>query len=503
MIAVLDRLTSRVTMYRLVTIVLVVISVSAIALALIGWLSFSPLALIESAGVALASTLVSSRLIALLFRTTPHLESSIITALILFLLFYPSVAPTDLAALALAGGAATASKYLIAWRGRHLLNPAAAGATVVALLHFNSAVWWVASSALLPVTLIGALIVLQRTRRLSMAAVFVAVSAGVLVLRFTATGQSVGAALATAFVSYPIIFFAGFMFSEPLTMAPRRWQQFAIAVGVGALFGLVGAVGPLGPISLSFEIALLLGNLAAFLAGQRRGVRLELLKKTQLTPTTWQFGFRPHRPVRFQAGQYLELDLPHRGADRRGSRRTFSISSAPANSELVTITLRIPTTASTFKRTLLALEPGAHRRATLVGGDFLLPRNPAAGVLLIAGGIGATPFLSQLAEDRARGAAREVTLLFVARSVDDLTIIAELARDRVVVLSPTEPQALPDSWRWAGTGPISAQLLATEIPNLAKLSVFVSGAPALVHAANAAARRAGARRTSSDYFSGY
>ena len=33
---------------------------------------------------------------------------------------------------------------------------------------------------------------------------------------------------------------------------------------------------------------------------------------------------------------------------------------------------------------------------TLVGGDFCLPRDPSVPLLLAAGGIGVTPFISQL-----------------------------------------------------------------------------------------------------------
>ena len=174
----LDRLTSRVTMYRLVTIALGVTAAAAVVLGAAGALPFAPADLLASLTVAVAATVVSGRVIALILRSRPHFESSVITGLILFFLFWPSTKPADLAVVALAGALATLSKYLIAWRGRHILNPAATGATLVALLLFPSAVWWVASAALLPFVAVGAFLVLYRTRRLSMAVVFVSVSAG-------------------------------------------------------------------------------------------------------------------------------------------------------------------------------------------------------------------------------------------------------------------------------------------------------------------------------------
>lgn len=498
MTAWLDRVTGRVTMYRLVTLLLAVTASAALALSLVGELFYTPPELIGSLAVALASTVVANRVFALVFRTMPHFESSIVTGLILFFLFLPSLEPAELGTLAIAGVLATASKYLIAVRGRHILNPAAAGATLVAVLQLPAAGWWVATGLLLPVTLIGAFLVLYRTRRLTMGLVFVAVSATILVVRLTASGQGVADAVSTTFASYPVVFFAGFMLSEPLTMAPRRWQQLAIAALVGVLFTVPFTI---GPVFLSFEFALVIGNILAFLAGQRRAIRLSYLGKTQLTPTSWEFRFQPERPVAFRAGQYMELTVPHPRADARGSRRVFSIASPPGGP--VAFALRMAQPGSTFKQAMLELKPGARVRGTSVGGDFLLPRDAATPVLLVASGIGITPFLSQLQRDRAAGVDRDAALVYTVSALEELAFREELREERVLLVSPAQPDGLPASWRWIGAGPLSSDLLAAEVPDVAARTAFVSGSPASIARARTALRGAGVRRVRTDYFTGY
>ncbi|GMA91284.1 hypothetical protein GCM10025869_18130 [Homoserinibacter gongjuensis] len=154
------------------------------------------------------------------------------------------------------------------------------------------------------------------------------------------------------------------MLSEPLTLPPRRWQRLAYAVVVALLATVPYTV---GPFRTTPELALVIGGVLAFLLGQRRAVRLEFIGRRQLTPTAWEFRFRPMAPLRFDAGQYLELTLPHPHPDARGIRRVFSITSAPGDAEL-TIGVRIRDEASSFKRALLALVPGARVRATGVWG---------------------------------------------------------------------------------------------------------------------------------------
>ncbi len=494
----LDRLTGRVTMYRLVTLTLAVLALAAIGFSLLGLLAYGPVELMANLATALAATLVSSRIFALAFRTRPHTESSIITALILFFLFWPTLEPVDLGTLALACLLATASKYLLVWRGRHIVNPAAAGATLVAVLQLNGSVWWVATGVLLPFALVGAFLILYRTARLPMGLVFIAVAASILVVRFATDGTGVADAVSTAFSSYPIIFFAGFMLTEPLTLPPRRWQQLVLAAVVGVLFTVPFTF---GPIYLSFEFALILGNVLAFLVGQRRAIRLDFVGKRQLTPTSWEFQFEPHRPLSHRAGQWLEFTVPHGTQDARGARRIFSIASRPGAP--VAIGLRMPERASSFKRALLELEPGALVRATSVGGDFLLPRDAREKVLLVAGGIGITPFLSQLAHDRETGIERDVVLVYSVSSLDELAFVDELRLERVLLVAPDAPHDLPGSWRWIGSGPIDADLLGHEVPGLSSRRAYVSGAPSTVNHVRRELRRAGLRRVETDYFSGY
>jgi len=402
-------------------------------------------------------------------------------------------------------------------RGRHLLNPAAAGAFVTTLIPWPVAttfvVWWPGTTIMLPFVAIAALAVLFRTRKLGIGLAFVAVAAltwGITFLR--GGGIDAGPAdfvqgLSFAILGYPTVFLAGFMLSEPLTLPPRRWQQLLEALLVGVLFGLPFVF--FGLFSSSPQFALLVGNVFAFFFGQRRGIRLRYLGRTQLAPTSWEFEFEPLRPVRFTPGQYMELTLPHRGTDSRGWRRVFSIAAAPGDGSRVRFGVRLPERSSSFKRALLDLEPGATVSATSVGGDFVLPRDDSP-VLLVAGGIGITPYVSQL-EDRAGNAAagepaRDVALVYAISTPDDLAYAKRLAKagcSSVTVVCATRPAGLPRAWRWVESQRLTGEQLLEAVPDARERHAYLSGTPAMVTALKRALRRAGVRRIHTDVFVGY
>lgn len=496
-----DRLLGRVTMYRLVTIGLLAISVTAVALSALGVLFYDPLAVVVSAAVAVLASVASGRAFAAIARARQHTESTVITGLILPLLFWPLLDARSLGVLVLAAVVANASKYLIAVRGRHLLNPAAVGALVVGLSQLSGAVWWVGSSALLPVVAVVVLAVLRRTRRLAMAGVFLLVATAVIAVRLVASGQDVGTAVWTVLASYPVVFFAGVMLTEPLTLPPRRWQQLAEAVVVAVVMAVPFH---LGPLSNTPELALVAGNVLAFAVGQRRGLRLEVVGSTRITPTVQEVALRTEPPVAFTAGQYLELTVPHAGPDSRGVRRMFSISSAPGPGPL-TVAFTVPESASSLKRAMVALQEGAHLRATGVAGDFLLPKDPAVPVLLVAGGIGITPFASQLAAMAASGRARDVVLVYAVPDPAELAYVEVLAGSgaRVVVVTPRRPGYLPPGWDHAASALVTAQVLAEAVPDARARVGYVAGPPAMVSAVRRALHGLGVRRVRTDAFTGY
>ncbi len=494
----LDRVTGRFTMYRTVTLLLLAITVNGFIVSFAGQLFYKPLELLVSGAVAVAVSMLGSWLFALLFRSTAHLESALITGLLLFIILEPSLEPLQLLAIAIAAVVASASKYLLAWRGRHIFNPAAIGALAVTVPVLTYGVWWVGSPFILPVVAIGAFIVLYRTRRLEMGVAFLVVVLIVYAVRWSLTGQGALEGFEAALLSAPFVFFAGFMLSEPLTMPPLKKQQLGYAVTIALLASLSFHV---GPVYSSPQLALVVGNLVAFFFGQRRGIRLELVTKKQLTPATWEFSFSPSRPVRFTPGQYMELTVPHAKSDAKGLRRVFSISSAPG--ALITFALKVSGEVSSFKRALLDLEPGSGVKGTLVAGDFVLPA-PGTPILLVAGGIGITPFASQLAHDKGIGVERDVVVAYAVSDPAELAYsdLLKASGARVIIAAPTKPPRLPKGWVYAGPR-LTGEVLTEHVPDLAARRSFISGPPSLVNALRVTLRGLGVRRVTTDYFSGY
>jgi ferredoxin-NADP reductase len=513
----LDRQLSTVTMYRLVTIVLAALTVVYAIFTATGVIEgLSTVDNLVALAVLLAASIVSNRLLGLAWRIRPHTESAVITALLLFFIFVPLLenSVANLAWLAAAAVLANASKYVLAWRGRHVLNPAAAGALLVVVAQdvagrevAVSALWQTAATeAMFPFVTVAALLVLWRTRRLDVGLVF-AVTAFVLVLAGLTDGfgSGTGEAVEVALYSYPIVFMAGFMVSEPLTLPPRRAQQLVVALVTAVAFAYPTVVVLLDVTPWSWrgyevtpEVALLIGNLVAFAFARRRGLTFELEQTRQLSPETHELTFRSRRRVPFRPGQYVELTVPHAGMDSRGARRTFSISSPPDDDGRFSFALRVPEKSSSFKKALLELEPGDAVQGTGIGGDFVWPADPEVPLLLVAGGIGITPFLSQLRHE----AARDVVLVYGASSPDEVPFAEELAGVRVVLVCPERPGSLPEGWTYVQAPFLSGDIIAKAVPDLDRRRAYVSGPPAMVNAVRTALRKR-CRGVKTDYFSGY
>jgi ferredoxin-NADP reductase len=488
----IDRVVGRVTMYRLVVVVLLAIAAAAMLGSLLGLVPFPPLGLLAALGTAVVVGYGSNRLFAAIRRIRPHAESGVITGLLGFFLFLPLPTVQALGALALAIAVANLSKYLLVIRGRHVVNPIAIGAVVVLLTRLSGATWWVATPVLLPFVLVGGALVVRRAGAWDLALPVLAIAIPGTVVGLLATGSAPGAAIWTAVASYPVPFLAAFMLSEPLTAPPRRWQRLLVSALVGVLLLLPLRVGWVG---MTPEIALVLANVVAFAFGQRRRMRFVLEGREARAGGVEDLRFRSEAPLRMQPGQYVELSLPHAHQDSRGMRRAFSPASAPGTD--VRILTRQAERPSSFKQALAGVPVGGTVAGSVLAGDFVPPRDPATPVLWLASGIGVTPFLAMADAEPDRDAV----LIWRLRDGDDPTWAAEALRGVRVLVVGSTAVPVPDGWRRAGER-LSPEVLREAVPDLADRAGYAAGSPAWVASARRTARAAGLRRLRADRFLG-
>ncbi|MBL8539970.1 MAG: FAD-dependent oxidoreductase, partial [Betaproteobacteria bacterium] len=121
---------------------------------------------------------------------------------------------------------------------------------------------------------------------------------------------------------------------------------------------------------------------------------VKLQDREEVAEGTMAFHFEKPAAFDFKAGQAIDVILPKPpGDDVQGARHTFSIVTAPFESDLV-IATRIRDSA--FKRALKSLAMGSAVGIEGPFGSLTLHRDPARPAVFIAGGIGITPFVSML-----------------------------------------------------------------------------------------------------------
>ncbi len=485
MITQVEKILTRIPLYVLVGGSLSLLTLSALMYATLGLTGFTPLDLAATTLVFGITTVGISYILGRLYGIHTHLQSSLITALILTLLFTPTLDSLTLLQYAIIAAIAAASKFIIAPFGRHIFNPAAFGAFVGGMLGLSFASWWIASPTFLAIVVLTSFIVLYKTRQLALGGIFIGVAACILITSGFVRGEPILQATWTVVASWPIIFIAGFMLSEPLTLPPRQRQRIALAALVACILALPFHVGDFFNSSPAF--ALLVGNIFAFTVAwhQRKGIQLTLTGRHKLTASADEYVFSLSRPLSFLPGQYIELTLPHAMADLRGTRRTFSITSQPGEDEL-RLGIRFRKSGSTFKQALRELPLKSVIQTTGINGDFTLPNNNDSKLLFIAGGIGITPFISHI---QSLSNASQVTLLYFNRKPGDIPYQALLDASGATVHYFTDT-------------PLTQEILDKHAKKIANYDVYISGPPATVATAKQLIGKQ-AKSVHTDYFSGY
>lgn len=143
-------------------------------------------------------------------------------------------------------------------------------------------------------------------------------------------------------------------------------------------------------------------------------------------------------------------------------------------------------------------------RATGIGGDFRLPNDPERPLLLVAGGIGITPFVSQLAH-LDRNHHRDIVLVYLCSDPAEVAYMESLGRSRgrMIVVSKAEVPELPATFENVIAPSLGQEQLRAIVPDISSRDVYVSGPPGLVNSISSSARALKAKRVTKDYFSGY
>lgn len=153
-------------------------------------------------------------------------------------------------------------------------------------------------------------------------------------------------------------------------------------------------------------------------------MNLTFSSKRQESNDVTTYIFNSPNPVQWQAGQFIEYQLPHEAADDRGPSRYFTISSAP-HENVVQITTRLAgQEGSTFKLALDRLEAGQAIEASEPMGEFVI-EDATASYVFIAGGIGITPFRSILLDLAHKQQPVNIILLYANRN-DEFVFKPEL-----------------------------------------------------------------------------
>lgn len=473
----IDNFLNGITMYKLVLYGLFILTGLSILLSFVGLVPFNWLHLVYTFFTLTIVCYTTNELLGKLFKVQLNVESSSITALILFLIVFPVSSLSSFAWVALAGFIAMASKYFLAINKKHVFNPVAISLVILGLLGNGLGVWWVGSMALLiPVSILGFL-VLRKLRRFQMFFVFLVIAIiSIFITRFSA-GIDIWDLVKEIFTSWPIIFFGTIMFTEPLTTPPSKKLQFGYAFIVGSIFGMQLHWGNL---YTTPELALVVGNIFSYIVSPRARLVLTLLNKNKLTSDVYDFVFSSSDKLAFKPGQYLEWTLGH-NADSRGNRRYFTIASSPTEKNIILGTKFYPN-PSTFKQKMLDMKEGDSMIASQLSGEFTMPKDVNKKLVFIAGGIGVTPFRSMAKYMLDTGEKRNINFFYSVKTMGDLAYKeifdeAENVGWKNIYVANENTGALEANQR---VGFITGDMLTKEVPDYKERTFYISGTHGMV-----------------------
>lgn len=226
------------------------------------------------------------------------------------------------------------------------------------------------------------------------------------------------------------------------------------------------------------------------------GFLVKLTDRREVAERTMAFRLEKPPGWTFKAGQYLEMTLPNPPEnDAEGNVRVFSITSSPQEDTLMVAT-RLRDTA--FKRVMKSLPLGSEVKIDGPFGNLTLHKNASRPAVLLAGGIGITPFRSIVFSAAHERLPHHLFLFYSNRRPEDAPFLDELQaleRDNPNYrFVGTMTNMEKSRQRWPGrTGYVNWQLVSESLKDVASLSpvYYTAGPPNMVRAMQAMLEAAG------------
>lgn len=501
----LDDFLNSITMYKTVLSGLLLLTTASFIASFMNVVPFSPLFLFLSLLVSITVCYITNFILAKIYKAPTNSESYFITALILFFIIpspfggFERLIPVGVAALL-----AMASKYIFNIKKKHLFNPAALASVLITFLGFGAS-WWIATPALIPATAIIGLLIIRKVRKFSLFFSFATVVLIEMVIFGFMFNLNPIDTLSQLNFSWPFLFFASVMLTEPLTMPPTRYLQILYGALVGFLFAFQM---PLGPIQLSPELSLLAGNIFSYFVSSKQRIMLTLNKIEKLSETIYNFSFLPSEKLKFEAGQYVEWTLQHKKSDIRGNRRYFTIASSPTEKD-IKLGVRVSEDGSSFKKALIHLKKDDAVSIGNLSGDFILPQNKDEKLVFLAGGIGITPFRSMVKYLLDKNEKRDIVLIHVCSSAKDFIYedVFDKAKEEIglkVIHILNEKENAPKDYKGL-FGRITPEIIKQNVSDYKERKFYISGSNLMVDITKKTLFKLNISPTKivTDYFSGY
>jgi ferredoxin-NADP reductase len=213
---------------------------------------------------------------------------------------------------------------------------------------------------------------------------------------------------------------------------------------------------------------------------------LPLSDRRMVAERTLEFRFAKPAGMTFKAGQFVDVTLiepPE--TDAESNTRAFSINSAPQEPNLI-FTTRLRDTA--FKRVLQSMPLGTLAKIEGPFGNFTLHNNPHRPAILLAGGIGITPFRSMVRDAAYRKLRHRIVLFYANRRLEDAPFVNELFQcereNSNFTFVPTMTRLATTDAAWTGeTGHLDGGMILRYMrrhDRMAAAIYYIAGPPRMV-----------------------